>query len=141
MKNSPSVLVIVSLLALDSSAETPLQCMPSGTGDNFVVEVKLSVPHPARMVVKTPARGIIWFRDPEIPFQYPLTDDFENLAAFNLDLKTKGTWFNDWSEPELVHLFDEAGTYVLFVADEVSEKGAIDAQYSCKISLPDDDTR
>ena len=141
MKKFLPLLVILVLMALDGFAETPLQCTSSGAGERFVVEVKLTTPHPARMVVKTPARGMIWLRDPEIPFQFPVTGEFENLARFNLDVNTKGTWFNDWSEPEVVHLFDEPGTYALFVADRVSEKGAINSEYSCEFSVPEGDAR
>jgi len=141
MKKFSPILAILGLTALDSIAEMPLQCTSSGAGEKFIVEVKLTTPHPARMVVKTPARGMIWLRDPEIPFQFPVTGEFENLARFNLDVNTKGTWFNDWSEPEVVHLFDEPGTYALFVADRVSEKGAINSEYSCEFSVPEGDAR
>ena len=136
MKKPVSILTILGLLSLDSSAETPLECKFGGTGDQFVVEVVLTTPHPARMVVKTPSRGLIWLQDSEIPFQFPVTDDFENLAGFELDVRTKGTWFNDWSEPEVVYVIDEAGTYSLFVADKVPGKGAIESEYFCEFTVP-----
>jgi hypothetical protein len=47
MKKFAPILAILGLTALECIAETPLQCTSSGAGEKFIVEVKLTSPHPA----------------------------------------------------------------------------------------------
>lgn len=131
-------ILLLSVFSIAKSfAGQPLECEVNGTGPAVVVEVKMVVPHPLQMAIMTPERGLIWLRGPEVPYEYPHGDDFGNMPGFELNARTQGTWFNDWSEPEVIQVLGEQGTYVLYIADNVEDKSRNNAAFSCEFTLTD----
>jgi len=131
------ILLLSTFLIAKSFADQPLECEVNGTGPDVVVEVKMVVPHPLQMAIMTPDRGLIWLRGPEVPYEYPHGDDFGNMPRFVLNARTQGTWFNDWSEPEVIQVLGEQGTYVLHIADNIEDESRNNAAFSCEFTLPD----
>ena len=118
MKTVAQILSLFALLAADGFADSPLICTVSGSGDSLTVNVKISTPHPGEMVINTPDGRMIWLQADHIPFVHPMTDDFIQLSEFVMNRRTRGSWFNDWGEPEAVALFSLSGTYEIVITDD-----------------------
>ena len=126
----PNTLQIPWLLLLCANAvaaDSALECISSGSGDSLSVEVKIATPHPGEMVINTPDGRMIWLQAGHIPFLHPETDDFVQLAGFSMNKNTRGSWFNDWGEPEAVSVFSSDGEYEIVITDD-AESGHRDAR-------------
>lgn len=135
MKSFLQFLAMSGLLFSQGFADSPLECSVSGTGKNLAVTVNVVTPHPGEMVIRTPDDRTIWLQADHIPFQYPVTDTFEQLSEFVLDMKTRGSWFNDWGEPEAVSIFSLDGTYELTIARSVDSGREDSSSFSCRFSV------
>lgn len=128
------------LFFADSFADSPLECYVSGAGKKLTVTVNVVTPHPGEMVIRTPDDRTIWLQADHIPFQYPVTDTFEQLSEFVLNMKTRGSWFNDWGEPEAVSIFGLNGTYELTIARSVDSGRDNSSSFSCRFNVAKDDS-
>ena len=117
-------------------SENPMQCTVGNDGENLTVAVIVSTPHPGEMTVHTPDGRKIWLQADHIPYQYPATDDFEHLPEFTLDNQARGSWFNDWGEPEIVPILGSAGTYTIHIDYDLESRSNADAEIACEFSLP-----
>jgi hypothetical protein len=120
-------IVLLSLFLTNGShASTALDCAVTGSGDALSVTIRIPTPHPGEMIINTPDGRIIWLQADHIPFPHPATDDFIALSEFAIDKRTRGSWFNDWGEPEAVSILSVAGTYELVITHD-AESGRRDA--------------
>jgi len=137
--NVPRIILQIALLfALpftNSLAGPPLECTVTGTGESLAVMVKIASPHPGEMVIKTPDGRTIWLQADYIPFLYPITDDFERLSEFVLNLQTRGSWFNDWGEIESVSVFGVDGSYEIIISDAIKSRRTSVMDYDCEFSF------
>ena len=138
MKSFLQFLAMSGLLFAESFADSPLECSVSGTGKNLTDTVNVVTPHPGEMVIRTPDDRTIWLQAAHIPFQYPVTDAFEQLSEFVLDMKTRGSWFDDWGEPEAVSIFSLDGTYELTIAKNMDSRREDPSSFSCRFSVSND---
>ncbi len=124
-----------SLLAIGAFADDALECTVSDSGDTLSVAVKMPTPHPGEMVINVPDGRMIWLQADHIPFLHPITDNFVELSEFVLNSKTRGSWFNDWGEPEAVSVFSADGDYEIIITDD-AESGRRNADtLSCAFSV------
>ncbi len=87
------------------------------------------------MAIRTPDERTIWLQADHIPFRFPVTESFEEVSTFELNTNTRGSWFNDWGEPEIVSIFSVSGTYELIVAEDVSARTAGAVRFTCKFPV------
>ena len=129
------VVALSGLLFADSFADSPLSCTVSGSGKGLAVTVKIPTPHPGEMVINTPDDRTIWLQADHIPFLHPNTDNFQQLSGFVLDIRTRGSWFNDWGEPEAASIFNVDGIYEIVITDDAeSRRNNVDS-YTCEFSV------
>ncbi len=134
IKSALQAVALSGLLFADSIANSPLACTVSGSGKALTVTVTIPTPHPGEMVINTPDSRTIWLQANHIPFLHPNTDNFQQLSGFVLDIQTRGSWFNDWGEPEAVSIFSIDGTYEIVISDDVeSRRNNVDS-YTCEFS-------
>lgn len=126
---------LFALLLAESFADSALICTVSNSGESPIVTVKMPTPHPSEMVINTPDGRIIWLQAGHIPFVHPIVDDFIHLSEFSMDKNTRGSWFNDWGEPEAVSVFSNDGSYEVVVTDD-AESGRKSADtLTCKFAV------
>jgi hypothetical protein len=132
-----AVLIVISFTSLvaECFADSPLECTVRGSGKNLTVTVRMKTPHAGEMVIRTPDGRTIWLQADHIPFQFPVTDDFEAISRFVLDARTRGSWFNDWGEPEAVSIFGIKGNYELTIATHVESGHDKSSSLSCGFSI------
>ncbi len=135
MTRTRAVWLIVAILATDGFAQSSLHCAVAVVDGKASVTVVLPVPHADKMLITTPDQRRIYLRDADTPIQFPDTDDFVNMREFVLDSNTRGTWFNDWGETEIVAVLGQSGTYKLLISDNLERKNAASAANSCTFSL------
>ena len=123
-------------LFAESYADSSLECRVSGTGENFTVAVSVPAPHPGEMVVITPDDRMIWLQADHIPFTFPDTDNFEHMSGFVLDMQSRGSWFNEWGEPEAVSVLSVDGEYEIRIAANIESRRVDAASLSCQFSVP-----
>ena len=127
VKTVSQIVSLLALLVTNSFADSALICTVNGSGDSLIVSVKMPTPHPGEMVITTPDGQTIWLQADHIPFLHPMTDDFVQLSEFSMNKRTRGSWFNDWGEPEAVSIFSVAGTYKIVIThDAESSRGEAD---------------
>jgi hypothetical protein len=114
----PGVFLAV-ILAPVSGADPAMDCVVNTVDGEITVVVTMKTPHPAEMLVSTPDGQSLFLRAADIPFQYPKTNDFENLESFTLNRKSRATWFNDWGEPEAELILGPSGTYEVVIAENL----------------------
>ena len=135
MKFIVHIALLLALFANDSSADSAIDCVVTGSGESLSVAIKISAPHPGEMIINTPDDRMIWLQADHIPFPHPATGDFVRLTEFAIDRGTRGSWFNDWGEPEAVSIISVAGTYELVITHD-AESGQRDADtLTCEFSV------
>ena len=92
-------------------------------------------PHPGEMVINTPDGRMIWLQADHIPFVHPVTDNFIQLSEFAMNKRTRGSWFNDWGEPEAVSLFSIDGIYEIVITDDAESRRRSAATLTCEFSI------
>ena len=133
-----AIIVVSALLAHDPAlaSEPVIRCGVVGSGDMLTVVIRLKTPHAGEMALQTPDRRTIWLQASHIPFQFPATDNFELLPELVLDRQARGSWFNDWGEPEAVPVLSGPGTYVIVVADDLAADVSESEHDRCEFTLP-----
>lgn len=126
---------MLAVIAADSRAQSSISCTVSMVAGEARVTVVMSVPHADKMLITTPDQRRIYLRDADTPIQFPDTDDFMNMREFVLDSKSRGTWFNDWGETEVVAVLGQSGSYELLISDKLERKNAASAANSCAFSI------
>ena len=135
VKITLQAMALSGLLFAESFADSPLACTVSGSGMTLTVTVTIPIPHPGEMIINTPDDRTIWLQADHIPFLHPNTDNFQQLSGFVLDIQTRGSWFNDWGEPEAVSIFSTDGTYeIVITGDAESRRSNVDS-YTCEFSV------
>lgn len=126
---------MLGLIVTDCAADEGLECVVSESGVSLAVAVTVAAPHAGEMIIITPDGRMIWMQADHIPFLYPNTNNFVQLSEFVIGKRARGSWFNDWGEPEAVSIFSVAGTYEIFITHD-AESGRQDAgTLSCKFSV------
>lgn len=82
---------------------------------------------------------MIWLQADHIPFPHPLTDDFVQLTEFVMNKSTRGSWFNDWGEPEAVSLFSTDGTYEIIITDDAESRRNSSGALTCQFTVTSSD--
>jgi hypothetical protein len=126
--------MIVAIVA-DGLAQTSISCTVSVVDGEPMVSIVMPVPHANKMLITTPDQRRIYLRDADTPIQFPDTDDFVNMREFVLDTRSRGTWFNDWGETEVVAVLGQSGIYELLIAENLERRNAATATNSCTFSL------
>ena len=135
VKPVTQIVCLLALLVADSFADSSLICTASSSGESLTVTVKMPTPHPGEMVINTPDGRMIWLQADHIPFVHPISSDFVHLSEFELNKKTRGSWFNDWGEPEAVTLFSIDGSYEIVITDD-AESGRKNADtLTCQFTV------
>ena len=134
-KSFVRVVILSGLFCTTSNAAEPLQCTVTGSGDSLSIAVKISTPHPGEMVINTPEGRMIWLQADHIPFLHPMTDDFVQLAEFVMNKRTRGSWFNDWGEPEAVSIFGTDGSYEIIITDDVESRRNSSDALTCEFTV------
>lgn len=116
-------------------AQSVMSCTVKVVDGDPQVTVVVPVPHANKMVITTPDQRRIYLRDADTPIQFPDNDDFVNMREFVLDSDSRGTWFNDWGETEIVAVLGQSGSYKLLIADNLERKNAATVENSCVFSL------
>lgn len=116
-------------------AQSPMSCTVKVIDGDPQVTVVVPVPHANKMVITTPDQRRIYLRDADTPIQFPDNDDFVNMREFVLDSDSRGTWFNDWGETEIVAVLGQSGSYELLIADNLERRNAATVGNSCVFSL------
>ncbi len=132
--NLPALLLSASLCSPGFGQEVMRCEVESDQGATRIV-VKLDVPHADKMLLITPDGRRIYLRDSDTPTQHPDTNDFTSMGMFVLDKKTRGTWFNDWGETEVVAAIGTAGKYELLVADDLEKESGASSSARCTFML------
>ena len=127
------------LLCTPAIAAEPLECTASGSGESLTIAVKISTPHPGEMVINTPDGRMIWLQADHIPFLHPESDNFVQLAEFVMNKDTRGSWFNDWGEPEAVSVFSADGTYEIVITDDAESKRRRADALTCEFTVTSSD--
>lgn len=135
MKGKLPLVLMLAVIAADSRAQSSISCTVSMVAGEARVTVVMSVPHADKMLITTPDQRRIYLRDADTPIQFPDTDDFMNMREFVLDSKSRGTWFNDWGETEVVAVLGQSGSYELLISDKLERKNAASAANSCAFSI------
>jgi hypothetical protein len=121
-------------------AENSMQCTVGENRESLIVTVIISTPHPGEMTIRTPDGRKIWLQADHIPHLYPATDNFKRLSEFTLDSQARGSWFNDWGEPEIVPILSGPGTYTIHIDNDLESRSNEKAEFACEFSLPGDET-
>ena len=140
MKSITLIAVLAIFLFAESRADSSIDCVVSGTGEGIAVSVSIQSPHAGEMVVTTPDGRMIWLQADHIPFVFPVTDDFEQLSGFILDTQSRGSWFNEWGEPEAVPVFSIDGEYEIRIAENIESRRDDAYSLSCKFSVTMNDS-
>ena len=122
MKIIAGITILAALPVTDSFADSSLNCASTGSGKSFTLTVSVQSPHAGEMAILTPDGRMIWLQADHIPFQFPVTDAFEQLSEFILDARSRGSWFNEWGEPESVPVFSVNGEYELRIAENLEPR-------------------
>ncbi len=129
------IAILFGLMAAEGSADESLRCTVTGSGESLTVMVRIATPHAGEMVINTPDGRMIWLQADHIPFLHPQTDDFVQLSAFQMNKRTRGSWFNDWGEPEAVAIFSADGTYEIVITDDAESGRRNTDALACKFSV------
>lgn len=132
---TPPFTCLLLLFANSVAAGPALECIASGAGDSLSVAVKIVTPHPGEMVINTPDGRMIWLQADHIPFPHPVTDDFVQLPGFSMNKKSRGSWFNDWGEPEVVAIFSTDGKYEIVITDDAESGRRNAGTLTCEFSV------
>lgn len=135
MRNLVQIAFLAVFLIAAGLANSPLHCAVTGSGETLAVSVTIAVPHPGEMVINTPDGRTIWLQADHIPFLYPVTDDFQKMSSFVLRMQNRGSWFNDWGEPEAVSILSVDGTYRIVIADDIESRRNHANTYTCEFSV------
>ncbi|MGI9204845.1 MAG: hypothetical protein ACR2Q3_12600 [Woeseiaceae bacterium] len=127
--------ILFIMIAIDGLAQSSISCTVTVVDGEPRVAVIMPVPHADKVLITTPDQRRIYLRDADTPIQHPDTDDFVNMREFVLDTNSRGTWFNDWGETEVVTVLGQSGSYELIVADNLERRNAATATNSCTFSL------
>ena len=140
MRTAVQFTVMLTLVFAEAFADSPLECIASGSGESFTVKVNIRTPHAGEMVVRTPDGRTIWLQADHIPFTFPAAVDFERLSEFVLDRNTLGSWFDDWGEAETVSIFSVEGDYELIIGEDIESRRQSTSALSCNFSVSNDDS-
>lgn len=135
MKRKPAFVLMMAVIAADGTAQSSISCSVALVDGEASVTVVMPVPHADKMLITTPDQRRIYLRDADTPIQFPDTDDFVNMSEFVLDTNSRGTWFNDWGETEIVAVLGQSGSYELLISNNLERKNAASATNSCTFSL------
>lgn len=134
MKTMFRITILLAMLVNSGFADVPIDCAVVGSGKELTVTVNLDTPHPGEMIIRTPDGRMVWLQAAHIPFTFPVTDNFEELPGFVLDIQSRGSWFNDWGEPEAALIFSVDGEYVLEIAEDIESADSNSSTLSCLFS-------
>jgi hypothetical protein len=140
MNRIAQFIIFSAFVFAECFADSPLDCQVSGAAKDFAVAVNAQTPHAGEMAVVTPDGRLIWLQADHIPFPFPVTDSFELLSTFVLDRQSRGSWFNEWGEPEAVSVFSVNGEYELNIADNIESRGDDSASLSCRFVVTINDS-
>jgi len=126
---------LAMIITTSGFGQSSISCTVALVDGEVSVAVVTPVPHADKMLITTPDQRRIYLRDADTPIQFPASDDFVNMREFVLDSKSRGTWFNDWGETEIVAVLGQSGSYELLISDNLERKNAASSTNSCTFSL------
>jgi len=135
MRRLISILLLLTAVTNNVVAQSAVSCTVTVVDGAPRVTIVMPVPHANKMVITTPDQRRIYLRDADTPIQFPDDADFVNREEFVLDSNSRGTWFNDWGETEIVAVLGQSGSYQLLIADNLERRNAASPGNSCTFSL------
>ena len=126
-------LVVLAIITSPALAQERVSCNVDIIDAKVTVNVSVATPHADHMLIVLPDDRRIYLRDSDTPVQHPDVPDFPNLEKFTLDATTRGTWFNDWGESEIVGVIGQSGTYRLLIDDDLD--GRMTGSNSCSFTI------